>query len=119
MLGFAPLEHDVGLFDTANRCKPAGRRFAELIQSFRKNPPQAAPRSKALILPDDAFSGESSEAAMEFAKQWVSHISNGAGPAIVLQSRSQDKEYLRMRGIGEVIGKPAETANRAREDSNF
>ncbi|HSI87200.1 MAG TPA: hypothetical protein VK970_25655 [Candidatus Methylacidiphilales bacterium] len=45
---FDPLEYDLGLIDTDNKLKPAGRAFQALSREFRGRPIQAAP---ALTLP--------------------------------------------------------------------
>ena len=103
LTGFSPMEYDLGLLDIHNQAKPAGRRFAEMIRSYRENPPHVAVRSRALVLPDDAFGSESCDAAMEFATAWVGLITDGVGSAIVLASRSEDDAYLLSRGICEVI----------------
>ncbi|MEI8196334.1 MAG: glycosyl hydrolase [Phycisphaerae bacterium] len=101
--GFDVCEYDVGLLDVNNRPKPVAQTIAGLIREFRRTPPQVALRRRAVVLRDDAFTADSTAAALKFARIWVSQIADGIGPAIVLASRSQDRAYLAARGIDELL----------------
>ena len=107
-VGFDPLEYEMGLIDIHNGIKPVGTRISKLIKEFKENPPEVIERTVALVLPD-GFMGDmaGTETAKPypgwaFAKPYFQLIQEGIRPAIVLESRSDDKAYLNARGIQEL-----------------
>jgi len=101
--GFDSYEYHLGLLDLQNRPKPLGRKFKELAAELRRSLPQAAPRRTALVIPDRGLSTKSWPADWRFARAYMNLIDKGQTPAIVVQSRMKDEDYLRARGIGNLI----------------
>ncbi len=100
------VEHDLGLLDLQNRPKPIGKKFAELVAEFRRTPSAIAPRKTALVIPDQGLSTKPWPADWKYATPYMNLINRGVSSAIVLASRSKDKDYLRARGITELIQSP-------------
>lgn len=107
--GFHSLEYELGLLDNKNNIKPAGERIASLIKKLKANPVEPVKRSTALVLPDDIFDPGEVEykypdyPGWKFTMPYMNLIRDGVRPAIVLESRAKDKEYLEERGIKELI----------------
>ncbi|HWA93894.1 MAG TPA: hypothetical protein VG844_04775 [Terracidiphilus sp.] len=96
-------EYIMGLLDLKNQPKVIGKKFAELAKEMRQNPPAAAVRTSALVIPDEGLSKKSWPPDWTFAKPFMDLIEQGVTPAIVLKSRTEDAEYLRSRGIEKLI----------------
>ncbi len=96
-------ENELGLLDLQNRPKPIGRKFAELVAEFRRSRPAIVARDKALVIPDRGLSAKPWPADWKYAQPYMNPINRGVSPAIVLASRSKDEDYLRARGISELI----------------
>jgi hypothetical protein len=103
MKGFLSLEYALGVLDQQNRVKPLGRTLSKLAEEWRKNPPAVIPRPVALVIPDKGLSKSSDVADWSIAKQYMDLVSRGTRPAIVLESRSGDKAYLKDREIEELV----------------
>ena len=103
MKGFLSLEYTLGVFDEQNRVKALGKALSKLADEWRKNPPAVISRSVALVIPDKGLSKEGDVADWSIAKQYMDLIARGVRPAIVLESRSGDKAYLKDRGIEELV----------------
>jgi len=101
--GFNPLEYTLGLLDLDNKPKPMGSKFATLARELRRNPPPAAPRRLALVIPDNGLSQKNWPPDWTYGRAFMNLVARGNTPAIVLESRAQDKEHLRARGIEELI----------------
>jgi hypothetical protein len=89
--------------DQQNRVKPLGRTLSKLAEEWRTNPPAVISRPVALVIPDKGLSKKGDAADWSIAKQYMDAVSRGLRPAIVLESRSGDKTYLKDRGIEELI----------------
>lgn len=100
---FDPYEYHLGLLDLQNRPKLLGRKFKELAAELRRSPPQVVQREIALVIPDRGLSTKSWPADWRFAKAYMKLIDKGQVPAIVLESRAKDEDYLRARGISDLI----------------
>jgi hypothetical protein len=101
--GFAECEYDMGLLDTQNRVKPAGRRMAELIQEFRASPPTPPARPVALVLPDTQFALDASTPDWSFGTSFMELVADGVRPAVILGSQAEDHAYRAARGIRELV----------------
>jgi hypothetical protein len=101
--GFAKLEYDLGLLDSANRVKPAGRLMSKLIGEFRSRPPEVLPRPVALVVSDEMLSSKPYPPQWTVAKPYMDLVAQGVRPAVVLESRLNDAAYLRARGITEFV----------------
>jgi hypothetical protein len=101
--GFASLEYALGLLDLQNKPKPLGRKFAELAKELRRTPPEIPPRTLALVIPGRGLSHKTWPPDWTYAKPYMTLVTQGKRPAIVLESRAQDEAYLKARGINELI----------------
>ena len=101
--GFDDGEYILGLLDLQNKPKPMGRKFAQLAAEFKRSRFVAAPRKSALVIPDYGLSQKSWPPDWKYAAPYMNLINRGVDAAIVLESRAQDKEYLKARGITELI----------------
>lgn len=101
--GFAKLEYDLGLLDNANRVKPAGQLVAKLIREFHHRPPEILPRPVALVISDQLLSARPYPPQWTIAKPFMDLIAQGVRPAIVLENRLKDAQYLKSRGITEFV----------------
>ena len=103
MKGFLSLEYGLGLLDQRNRMKPLGKALSGLFTEWRKHPPAEIARPVALVIPDRGLSKKSGSADWSLATQYMDLVKGGVRPAIVLESRVDDKGYLQSRGIEELI----------------
>lgn len=101
--GFDRGEHEMGLLDLRNRPKSLGKKFAELAAEFKRSRPEITPRKTALVIPDRGLSTKPWPADWKYAQPYMNLINRGVVPAIVLESRSEDEDYLRARGITDLI----------------
>jgi hypothetical protein len=90
-----PLEYDLGLYTNDRKLKPAGRALKALVAEFDRTPPAPRPRSTAIVVPD-LFPTWGNDKFFKLAAE-------GKPVAFVLQSRASDANYLRARGITELI----------------
>ena len=103
MKGFLSLEYTLGVFDEQNRVKALGKALSKLADEWRKNPPAVISRPVALVIPDKGLSKSGDPADWSIAKQYMDLVSRGVRPAIVLESRVENKAYLKNRGIQELV----------------
>ena len=101
--GFDRMEYVLGLLDLQNRPKPMGRKFAQLAAELRRSRPEPVQRRIALVIPDRGLSAKPWPPDWKFAAPYMKLIDRGISPAIVLESRAKDEEYLRSRGIADLI----------------
>ncbi len=105
--GFSTYEYTLGLLDGKNRAKPLGRQFASLARTLRQQRPQPLRGRTALVIPDAGPESRLSSRAWppdwRFASAWMRRIAMGNDPAIVLESRADDEDYLRQRGINNLV----------------
>ena len=101
--GFASLEYGLGLLDLENKPKPLGRKFAALVSEFHHSPSWIMPRKTALVIPERGLSAKPWPPDWTYAKPYMTLVSQGEAPTIVLESRAKDQEYLRARGITNLV----------------
>jgi endo-1,4-beta-mannosidase len=101
--GFDSLEYTLGLLDLQNKPKPLGRKFAALAEEMRRAPLEIPDRPLALVIPDHGLAQKSWPTDWTYAKPFMDLITQGKRPTIVLQSRAHDEEYLKARGIVDLI----------------
>jgi hypothetical protein len=99
--GFDPLEYDLGLFDAKHCLKPVGERIAATIQGYKKQPIMPLNRATALVLPQSGL--QTMEQSWVVGRTFMDLISDGVRPTLILESRQHDQEYLKVRGITELI----------------
>ena len=85
MKGGVPL----GGLNQQNRVRAAG------AEQWRKNPPAVISRSVVLVIPDTKM-GDAAD--WSIAKQYVDLVGREVQPAIVLESRAEDKLISRAEG---------------------
>lgn len=107
--GFSDLEYRLGLMDLNNRPKPLGRKFAELASELGNALP-VSPSKTGLVIPDQGLSVRDWPPDWTYATAFMNLVHKGMVPAIVLESRSKDAQYLRARGITELIPLSGEAA---------
>lgn len=95
--GYVNLEYDLGLFTNDRKLKPIGRTIRRLIESYDAHPPAPLRRTSALVLPDDMIPWNG------FFDPFMKLIDQGTRPAVVLQSKTSDADYLKARGIEHLI----------------
>jgi len=100
---FDNYEYELGLLDLKNRPKALGRKFKELAAELRRSAPEIVARKTALVIPDSGLGKKQWPPDWRFAKAYMDLIAKGQTPAIVLESRKGDEDYLRARGISELI----------------
>lgn len=100
---FGDYEYELGLLDLQNRPKPLGRKFKELAAELRRSQVEIVPRKTALVIPESGLSKKPWPPDWRFAKPYMDLIGKGQTPAIVLESRARNEDYLRARGIRELI----------------
>jgi endo-1,4-beta-mannosidase len=101
--GFDSLEYRLGVLDQKNRVKPIGKMLAKLAEEMRRTPIEVLPRTVALVVPDDRFPGSGETPGWEVGRQFMGLVAQRVHPAIVVESRARDQEYLRTRGIKELV----------------
>lgn len=101
--GFDDGEYHMGLLDLANRPKPLGKKFAELAAEIRRQGAEVVPRTKAMVIPDRGLSTKAWPPDWKYALPFMQLTAKGVRPAIVLESRAGDAEYLKARGIAEIV----------------
>jgi hypothetical protein len=95
--GYVNLEYDLGLFTNDRKLKPIGATIKRLIAEYDDEPPVPLARPAALVLPDAMPPWDG------FFEPFMTLIDRGIRPAVVLQSRTSDADYLRARGIERLI----------------
>lgn len=101
--GFDSLEYTLGLLDLQNKPKPLGRRFAALTEEFRRTPLELPDHPLALVIPDHGLSPKTWPPDWTYGKPYMELVAQGKRPTIVLESRAKDEEYLKARGIKDLI----------------
>jgi endo-1,4-beta-mannosidase len=101
--GFASLEYSLGLLDRDNHVKPSGELISKLIREFRDRPPEVIPRPVAVVISDEMFSMKAYPPDWKVGKAYMDLVATGVRPAIVLENRLKDTEYLNARGIKELV----------------
>ena len=103
--GFDKLEYGMGLFDYNNKIKPQGERYAKLIKEYKQKPPEKIKREKAIVLPDNFLSIDHGDMKWNWrlANPFMDLIKEGERPTIILESMTENKEYIASRGIKELI----------------
>jgi len=101
--GFDEMEYQLGLLDRAGRPKPLGRRFSALAKELRGTPQSGGRRATALVIPDRGLSAKTWPPDWSWATPFMKLVERGKKPCIVLAGRAADEDYLRQRGITELI----------------
>lgn len=106
--GFDPLEYGMGLIDCSNKIKPIGRKVRELIREFDQKAPEKINRTTALVLNRDLFEVKKENEHLDypgwaFAEAYFRMVEEGIRPAVVLEDKAGDADYLQSRHIKELV----------------
>jgi endo-1,4-beta-mannosidase len=100
---FASLEYTLGLIGLDNKPKPLGRKLAALASEFRHNRISANNRDTALVIPDAGLAHTPHQRDWTYGDRFMKLVAEGKNPCIVCESRTKDEDYLRSRGIRNLI----------------
>lgn len=98
-LGFEKFEHHLGLIDVNNKPKKAGIVFKKYIEEEKQRPIEEIKRTKAVVIKQ----GSGDENDYTNAEIFMEYFKKGINIAFVTEDKAEDSEYLRKRGIEEVI----------------
>lgn len=98
------LEYNLGIFDSDNNITPAGKLYKKMIDEYKNNNFRIPKRKKALIFnPYDKNGNITIENTWKYGHRYAELVRNGIYPAFVLPEKAKDLEYLKSRGIEEII----------------
>jgi len=97
------VEYGNGLLDMHNRPTPLGKKYSALAAELRNTTRDCTSRHIALVVPDTGLTPMSATMDWTYALPYMRLVEKGERPAIVLESRANDSEYLRQRGITKLI----------------
>lgn len=101
---FDPLEYSLGLHDIDNKITPAGKRFKSMVDTYKQANYTPPKRDKAIILcSQDELSVYDSNIAWNAGHRYAECIRQGIYPQIILPQYENDTEYLKSRGIKEIV----------------
>jgi hypothetical protein len=98
------LEYQLGLFDNDNNITPSGELYKKLIDDYKNGDFRIPKRKKALIFyPFDKDGKITPDATWKNGHRYAECVRKGIYPAFVLPEKANDTEYLKSRGIEEII----------------
>ena len=97
--GFSNMEYSMGLIDLDNNPKHAGLVFKKYIEEFKNKEVIPYRPTKALVVKETDWLCTDRTNADRYAAQ----VEKGIYPAFILPEKVNDTEYLKMRGIEEII----------------
>ncbi|MDR3734736.1 MAG: cellulase family glycosylhydrolase [Acidobacteriaceae bacterium] len=100
---FSSLEYTLGLIGLNNKPKPLGKKLAALASEFRHSRISANNRGTALVIPDVGLNQASHPPDWTYGDRFMKLVVDGKTPCIVCESRAKDEDYLRSRGIRNLI----------------
>lgn len=100
---FHPIEYELGLFDNNNKITDSGKLFYDMVKKYRENPVKPKERKQAFVLKKDESAADPLAVAWENGKRYADCIREGIYPAIILPEKVNDAEYLKLRGITNII----------------
>ena len=100
---FSDKEYVLGLLDTNNKITESGKMFAEMVKKYKTNEILPVKRTKAIIWNNYDDLASETQKTWENGKRFADCIRNGIHPVIILPDKVNDKEYLKMRGIEEIL----------------
>ena len=96
---FVDFEHNLGVIDIHNRPKLAGLIFRDFIANFHQEEIPEVKPTKALIVKK----ASNDENDYTNAQRYMDLVGRGIYAAFVTPEKAQDAEYLKRRGIEEII----------------
>jgi endo-1,4-beta-mannosidase len=100
---FSSLEYTLGLIGLDNKPKPLGKKLAALAAEFRHLRISANNRDTALVIPDVGLKQTHTPPDWTYGDRFMKLVADGKNPCIVCESRTGDEDYLRSRGIRNLI----------------
>ena len=101
---FDPLEYSLGLHDNNNNITASGKRFKTIVDAYKKGSYVPPKRTKAIVLcSEEELLRYTPDIAWDAGHRYAECIRNGIYPQIILPQYECDKEYLKSRGIEEII----------------
>lgn len=94
--GYNPLEYDLGVLDTGNRPKPYAKVISEWISNYRKNPVKPQSRTKAMLYEPNVDEWKNID-------RYLSILSTGIKPTIILPENVNNSEWKNKRNIQEIL----------------
>jgi endo-1,4-beta-mannosidase len=101
--GFKSMEYSLGLIDQQNHVKPLGSAFQALAKELKGKSSPSAQRNTALVIPEVGLAPDPHDFDWTYATPFMDLVKDRKKPCIVLKSRAQDEDYLRARGVTELI----------------
>ena len=110
--GFMKFEYDLGLYDNNNHLKPIGKRVRDIIKEYKLEQPQAFQRPVAIVIPKDLYSQpqinrprnqEKHRPIWNVGERYMELIAEGIRPGIIHEDNAADSEYLKGRGLKELV----------------
>lgn len=98
-LGFEKFEHHLGLIDVNNIPKKAALVFKDYIENEKNNPIPEIKRTKAIVIQK----GTGDENDYTNAERFMNYFKKGINVAFVCEENAKDAEYLKKRGIDEIL----------------
>ena len=100
---FSRKEYELGLFDNDNKITESGKMFANMIKKYNENPVKPQKRTSAIVWKNDKNLDNPSDVTWENGKRYADCVRQGIYPAIILPEKVNDAEYLKMRGIENIL----------------
>ncbi len=101
---FDNLEYSLGLFDNDNNITPSGVLYKKLMDEYKNGEFKAPKRTKAIIFnPYDENGNITVENTWKYGQRYAQLVKSGEYVALVLPERANDAEYLKSRGIEQII----------------
>jgi Cellulase (glycosyl hydrolase family 5) len=101
--GFKSLEYTLGLIDQQNHVKPLGGAFAALARELGGKSFPSTQRSIALVIPEGGLAPDPHPFDWTYATPFMNLVKQGKKPCIVLKNRVHDEDYLRARGVTQLV----------------
>lgn len=101
---FDEIEYELGLLDINNKPTKSGKLFNSLVKSYREKGFTAPERENAIIMPrTDQNGAVTSELIWQTGHRYAECVRAGIYPQIILPENADDADYLRARGIKNII----------------
>lgn len=94
--GYGALEYDLGILDINNRPKPYAKAVSDWIKKYKENPVVTSERKVAMLYEPGVNEWINID-------KYLSLISKGVKPLIILPQHTGDDELLRKKGITEIV----------------
>lgn len=98
------IEYNLGLFDPDNKLTRAGELFKKTVEKYSSSFDNPPARKTAIVMERYDEAGKiNADFIWSYGKKYAELVDRGIYPAFVLAERAGDTEYLKSRGIEEII----------------